>query len=327
MQFRTLGNSDLRVPVVSFGAWAIGGWMWGGTDDNDAVTAIHKAIDSGMTLIDTAPSYGMGHSETIVGKAIRGKRDKVLIATKCGIRWNLEGNFEGMDTKDNDGKPVKLVRHLKADSIRYECEQSLKRLGIECIDLYQCHWPDPRTPLEETMEALEELRTEGKIRAIGMSNFTVEMMQTCMANGQIVSDQPKYNPLEREIEKDVLPFCLKNNIGVLAYSPIAQGLMTGKVAVDRTFKEGDARATRPLFTRENRQRALDLVAAIKPIADARGITLAQLAIAWVTGQPGITTAIVGARTAEQVSENAGAGEVVLGEEELRGIRQEIFAKF
>ena len=320
MQYRLLGKTELKVPVVSYGAWANGGWMWGGTDDAAAVRAMHCAIEEGIRLIDTAPTYGMGHSESVVGKAIAGRRDQALVATKCGIRWDLETDQEGQLTRDNDGKEVKLVRCLKPISITLELEQSLRRLGVDYIDLYQIHWPDPNTPVEESMETLIKLQEQGKIRAIGVSNYSVEMMQVCMSRGTLASDQPKYNPLERDIEKDVLPFCLENGVGVMAYSPIAQGLMTGKVTPERVFKEGDARGSKPLFSVESRKRVLAMLDKIRPIADGHGITLGQLAIAWVVAQPGITTAIVGARDEAQVAENAKAGEVVLTHEELALIR-------
>ncbi|MCL4695272.1 MAG: aldo/keto reductase [Candidatus Hydrogenedentes bacterium] len=320
MEYRVLGKSELKVPVVSFGAWAIGGWMWGGTDDAAAVRAIHRAIDEGMTLIDTAPTYGMGHSERVVGEAIRGRRDEVLVATKCGIRWDLEGAHDGMKTVTNEGKEVTLVRNLTPESIFHEVDQSLQRLGIDRIDLYQCHWPDPKTPVSETMDALLEIQKQGKVRAIGVSNFTVEMMQDCLKKGYIASDQPKYNPLEREIEKDVLPFCAEQEMGVLAYSPIAQGLMTGKVTPERAFEAGDARADKPWFSVENRRRVLAMLEKIKPIAQAHDATLAQVATRWIIDQPGVTTAIVGARDEEQVTENAKAGSINLSAEELASIR-------
>lgn len=320
MEYRVLGKSDLNVPVVSFGAWAIGGWMWGGTDDTAAVCAIQRGIDEGITLIDTAPTYGMGHSERIVGQAIRGRRDEVLIATKCGIRWDLKGEHEGMKTVTNEGKEVTLVRNLTPESIFYEVDQSLQRLGIDQIDLYQCHWPDPKTPVAETMDALLDIQKQGKVRAIGVSNFSVAMMEDCLKKGYIASDQPKYNALEREIEVDILPFCAEQQIGVLAYSPIAQGLMTGKVTPERIFEEGDARADKPWFTVENRKRILAMLDKIKPIAQAHDATLAQVATRWVVDQPGVTTAIVGARTEDQVVENAQAGSIALGPDELAVIR-------
>jgi methylglyoxal reductase len=323
MEQRQLGQSDLQVPVVGFGAWAIGGWMWGGTDDEAAIKAIQKGIDEGITLIDTAPSYGMGHSERIVGKAIEGRRDEVIIATKCGIRWDLDTGTEWFRTTDNEGVPRSMVRCLSKDSIKHEVEQSLERLNIEVIDLYQCHWPDPDTPIAETMEALLAIQQEGKVRAIGVSNFSVEQMQECLRHGVIASDQPEYNPLERGIEHDVLPFCIEQNIGVLAYSPIAQGLMTGKVTMDREFPEGDVRRSRPWFQPDNRKRVLDILAVLQPIADGHKATLAQLTIAWVLAQPGITSALVGARNENQVVENARAARIELSDDEIQLMREAV----
>jgi aryl-alcohol dehydrogenase-like predicted oxidoreductase len=309
--------------VVSFGAWAIGGWMWGGTDDDDAIRAIQAGIDHGITCIDTAPTYGMGHSEKVVGEAIRGKHDQVIIATKCGIRWDLEEGHPFFETKDNEGVPRTLYRNLRPHSIRTECENSLRRMRIEHIDLYQCHWPDPTTPLEETMSALLELKKEGKIRAIGVSNFTTEMMDECRACGPLDSDQPKYSALVRDIEADVLPYCKKHTIGVLAYSPIAQGLLTGKVDADREFPEGDLRRTATLFSRENRVKINAMLKEVFHLADAHGATLAQLFIAWLNAQPGMTSSLVGARNAQQAIENAKAGTITLAPDEIQHIRDAV----
>jgi aryl-alcohol dehydrogenase-like predicted oxidoreductase len=320
MEYRNLGATDLRVSVVSFGAWAIGGSMWGGTDDDAAVSAIQAAADHGVTCIDTAAIYGMGHSERLVGKAIAGRRDKLVIATKCGLRWDLaEGQFF-FKALSPDGRQMDVYRNLRPASIRHECEQSLKRLGIDYIDLYQCHWPDPTSNLDDTMATLLDLRREGKIRHIGVSNFTVEMMQQCMKIVPLASDQPKYNALEREVEADVLPFCAANNIGVLAYSPMAMGLLTGKVTVDREFKGDDTRASRPWFTRENRQRVLDMLEKVKPIAQAHDATIGNVFVNWILRQKGMTTALVGARNARQAAENTKAGEFALSDEEVKRIR-------
>lgn len=323
MEHRQLGKSDLSVPVISFGAWAIGGWMWGGTDDNDAITAIQRGIDEGITMIDTAPTYGMGHSETIVGQAIEGRRDEVLIATKCGVRFDLELERPGFQTTDNDGNPITLQGSLKKDSIKYELEQSLKRLNIDVIDLYQCHWPDPETPWQETMEAMVEAQEEGKIRAIGLSNVHVSQIEECMRHATIASIQPEYNPLLRIIERDVLPFCIEHEIGILPYSPIAQGLMSGKVGMDREFPEGDIRNTKPWFKPENRKRVLDVLTVLEPIAASHKATLAQLTIAWVLAQPGVTSALVGARNADQVVENARAADIKLSDDEIQLFRDAV----
>ncbi|HOV31756.1 MAG TPA: aldo/keto reductase [Candidatus Hydrogenedens sp.] len=323
MEYRTLGKTNTKVPVVSFGSWAIGGWQWGGTDDDQARRAIQRGIDLGVTCIDTAPVYGFGHSETIVGEAIQGKRDKLVIATKCGLRWDTEEGEFFFDTVDRNGNPLKLYRNLRPDSIRKECENSLRRLKIDVIDLYQCHWPDKTTQLEDTMDALLTLQKEGKIRYIGVSNFTIEMMETCLRKGRIESAQPKYNALERDIESELLPFCRENQISVLAYSPIAQGLLTGKVTLDREFPHGDLRRDNAMFSPVNRRRILNMLDRVKPIAEGYGITLGQLFIAWTVHQPGITTALVGARNEKQIEENARAGSVRLTDKDLHDIRAAI----
>ncbi|HPO14120.1 MAG TPA: aldo/keto reductase [Candidatus Hydrogenedentes bacterium] len=323
MECRQLGQSRLRIPVVSFGAWAIGGWMWGGTDDKDALRALQRGIDLGVTCIDTAPVYGYGHSEEIVGQAIKGKRAQVIVATKCGLRWDTEEGEYFFPSIDSGGKPNKIFKNLKPASIKHECEQSLKRLGVDVIDLYQCHWPDASTPLEDTMEILLALKQEGKVRAIGVSNFTVTMMERCLESGTIASSQPKYNALEREAELEIIPFCREHTIGVLAYSPIAQGLLTGKVTVDREFPEGDVRRNKPLFSRENRLNVLKMLERIQPIAEAHEATLGQIFIAWLVAQPGMTSALVGARNEKQIEENAKAADITLTGDEIEFIRGEV----
>ena len=320
MKYRQLGDSDLEVPVVSFGAWAVGGWRWGGTDDTAAVYAIQRAIELGMTCIDTAAVYGQGHSETVIGKAVAGRRDKVVIATKCGLRWDCTDGDFAMESIDNDGRPFGLYRNLRPESVQYEVDQSLLRLGIDRIDLYQCHWPDATTPLDETMGVLAELQQQGKIRHIGVSNFDVTLIEKCMSMVHIVSVQPRYNALDRAIEQDLLPFCRDHGVGVLTYSSIAQGLLSGKVAMDRVFPETDLRSKKQWFTLENRKRVLDMLSKIQPIADAHGATLAQVAISWVIAQPGVTTALVGARNEQQVEENVRAADIELTDDELNVIR-------
>jgi len=322
MQYRMLGRSDLKVSAISFGAWAIGGWMWGGTDDEAAVQAIHKALDLGITCIDTAAIYGMGHSERVVGRAIAGRRDGIVVATKCGLRWNLQEGAPHFDTRMADtGEPVTIYRNLRPDSIKYECEQSLRRLGVDVIDLYQCHWPDPTSNFDDAMSALLELQQQGKIRAIGVSNFTSDMLRQGLKSGVIASAQPKYSPLDRDIEADLLPFCVQHSVGVLAYSPLAQGIMTGKITMDREFKGDDCRRNRPWFQPKNRRRALDMLEKIRPIADGHHNTLGQVAINWVINQNGLTSALVGARTPEQVAEHAGAASFTLSESALAEVRR------
>ena len=322
MRFKPLGDSGIELPAVSFGAWAIGGWYWGGPDDGNAVRAIHAALDAGMTCIDTAPSYGMGHSESIVGQALRGRRTGVILATKCGMRWDLAEGQKQLDTTMNDGTPCTIYRNGRPASIVEECEQSLKRLETDVIDLYQIHWPDSTWPLDDTMETLLRLKDAGKIRAIGVSNFDPALIRLCQIRGRVDSVQPRYNALQREPEAELLPFCLEQHIGVLAYSPIAQGLLTGKVSAGRTFPEGDIRNKNPLYRPENRAKVIEMLGRVEPLANDLGVTLGQLYTAWLVHQPGITTALVGARTEAQVHENARAGSLVLGDAALAFIREQ-----
>ncbi len=322
MEHRQLGKSGLKVSPVIFGAWAAGGWFWGPQDDADSVRAIHAALDAGINCIDTAPIYGMGHSEEVVGKAIKGRRDKVLLATKCGLRWDTPGEGSNEWTyKGLDGVERPVVRNLRKHALIAEVEQSLERLGTDTIDLYQCHWPDASTPIAETMEALATLKQQGKIRAIGVSNFTPDMLAECLRHAPLASDQPKYSLLARDIEADVLPFCRQHGLGVIVYSPLEQGLLTGKVTMDRTFPEGDYRSGRPWFQPANRRRVLDALAKIEPIAKAHNATLGQVAAAWIIAQPGVTAAIIGARSPEQARENARAADIPLTAAELQAIRK------
>lgn len=321
MEHRKLGSSDLELPVVTFGAWAIGGLFWGGSDDAKAIDAMRAAMDAGIDAIDTAPIYGCGHSEELVGQAIRGRRDQVKVLTKCGLRWDTtEGSFYFKLQAPDNGE-VSAYKNVKADSIKYECEQSLRRLGIETIDLYQVHWPSETAPAEETFTALVELQEAGKIRYVGVSNYNTAQLADALPYAGIVSNQIKYNLLDRSIESDPLPYCAENQIGVLAYSPMAMGLLTGKVTMDRKFPATDVRSSGRWFQPANRQRVLDALAKVQLIADAHGAKLGQLAVAWVLAQRGITTALVGARTAEQVAENAGAARFRLKRDEVDEIRR------
>ncbi|HMB95655.1 MAG TPA: aldo/keto reductase, partial [Tepidisphaeraceae bacterium] len=287
----------------------------------DSIDAIHAAIANGINTIDTAAIYGMGHSEELVAKAIKGKRDKVLIATKCGMRWDSKEGSDPWATKDNQGKDLTVLKNSKPDSIVYECEQSLKRLGIDVIDLYQIHWPDFSTPVEESIRALEKLRQQGKIRAIGVSNYNVEWLQKGSSAGTIASDQPPYSLLNRKIEKDVLPYCREHDIGIIAYSPMERGLLTGKITPDRTFPPSDDRSKNKLFTVENRKKILAALEKIKPIADRHKASFAQLVINWTAHVPGITAAIVGARNAQQSEHNAKALSFNLTSDEMAQIRR------
>ena len=320
MKSRKLGKSGIDASAVGFGSWAIGGWMWGGlTDENEAVEAIHAAIDSGMNLIDTAPMYGFGASEEIVGKAVYDRRDNVVLATKCGLIWHEErGDFHCFTDEKHpskDGK-FKISRCLAPDVIRYEVEQSLKRLRTDHIDLLQTHWQDSTTPVSATMEALLRLKEEGKIRAIGCCNSDLDQIRQYNTAGELDSDQELYSMLDRNPDREILPYTDEQNIAFLAYSSLGQGLLTGKIGPERVFNDGDQRNHKPRFSVDNRQRIKQMLEAFGPVADKHGVTLGQLAIGWTIAQKGCSHALVGARTAEQVLENAVGGTVELDDGDL-----------
>ena len=327
MQYRPLGESGIKASVVALGTWAIGGWMWGGTDETDSIDAIHAGLDAGINLIDTAPVYGFGRSEELVGKAIAGRRDNVVLATKCGLVWHTDG---GDFFFHSDGQhPVseksdrEVHRYIGPDSIKYEVEQSLKRLGTDRIDLYQTHWQETTTPIADSMGALMELKQEGKVLAIGVSNATCAQMDEYRAAGQLDCDQERYSMLDRGLDAEQLPYCAKNNVAVLAYSPLALGLLTGKIGPDRIFNEGDQRKNNGRFSPENLKKVHAMLSEIQPIADAHSVTMAQLVIAWTVAQPGLTHALVGARNPQQARENAAAGDVTLSADELKTIDKAI----
>ncbi|HUO09840.1 MAG TPA: aldo/keto reductase [Phycisphaerae bacterium] len=318
---RQLGKSEVKVSPIIFGAWAIGGWMWGGQDEKEAIAAIHASVEAGVNTIDTAAIYGMGASEEIVGRAIAGKRDKVVIATKCGMRWNTEEGVEPWPNKTPEGKDVVVRKNSKPASIAYECEQSLKRLGTDYIDLYQIHWPDVSTPVEESIRAMEKLRAEGKVRAVGVSNYDVEWLEKGSKVGVIASDQPPYSLITRKIEKGVLPWCREHGVGMIVYSPMERGLLAGAVPPEREFPEGDHRRSHKYFTVENRKRILGALEQIRPIAERYKASFAQVVINWTIQEPGITAALVGARNAEQAKHNAGALGFVLSGDERAMVRR------
>lgn len=315
-----LGKSELRISPIVFGAWAIGGQAWGGNDDRDAMEAMKKSFDLGVTSIDTAPVYGFGHSESLVGKAIKELgRENVQILTKFGFNWKTEKGEYQFPTTDGG----KTYAYAGRDGILQEVEDSLKRLGTDYIDLYQIHRPDATTPVEETMEVLKELQQQGKIRAIGMSNHTVEMMKRADKIIELASTQSPYSMVYRKIEKDIIPYCLEDNVGILAYSPLQRGLLTGKITSDYEFKGDDHRAGNKFFKEPNRSRTNEFLEKIKPIADDHGVPLAQLVINWTIQRPGITAALVGARNAQQAEENANSMSFQLTEEEIKKINGEL----
>lgn len=315
---RPMGGSTLAASTIGLGTWAMGGWMWGGHDDAASVAAIRTALDQGVTLIDTAPAYGLGKAEQLVGAAIAGRRDQVILATKCGLVWHTD---KGTYFFDEHGH--KVYRYLGRDSIFHEIEQSLKRLRTDYIDLYITHWQDATTPVAETMGALLDLKQQGKIRAIGVSNVSAEELQAYLAVGPVDAIQERYSMLDRAIESTLLPICRDHNISTLSYSSLALGLLSGKIDANRAFKGDDLRKDNPRFAPANLKRVTEFMAAIRPIADAKDASPAQIVIAWTIAQPCITYALCGARNADQARENARAGAITLNAAELSQIDQAI----
>jgi methylglyoxal reductase len=328
MKYRELGNSGMKASVIAIGTWVTGGGRgWGeDPDDSESIRAIQSALDRGINLIDTAPVYGYGRSERVVGEAIRDRRDQVILATKCGLWWDDE---RGSFFTEFDGK--NLRRSLRPDTIRIEIEKSLMRLKTDHIDLYQTHWQSvkpEKTPISETMGCLMDLKTEGKIRAIGISNVSLKELKEYISYGDLAANQPRYSMLCRGIEGEILPWCVEHNVATLAYMPLEQGLLTGKVGLDRTFGADEIRSDyswSPWFKTGNRSRILDLLNGWSYLLDKYNCTLAQLVLAWTVSQPGITHALVGARRVSQVDENAAASEVDLKSDDVQQMTRDLEA--
>lgn len=310
MKPRQLGNTDMQITPIGFGSWAIGGgdWQfaWGPQDDEQSIAAIHRALDLGINWIDTAAVYGLGHSEEIVGQALKNRSERPYVFTKCSRVWDDNGEISSS---------------LKAQSIRSECEASLRRLQTDVIDLYQIHWPNPEHDIEEGWEAMAKLQQEGKVRYTGVSNFDVSQMQRIMKIAPISSLQPPYSLVKRDVEQEILPFCQEHNIGVIVYSPMISGLLTGTMTRERIKKlpEDDWRKRDPEFQEPRLSRNLALVEKLGEIAYMHGRTSGEVAIAWTLANPAVTAAIVGARRPEQVDSNIGAAEFRLTSLELREI--------
>lgn len=315
MQLRQLGKSNVKVSPIILGTWAIGGWMWGGTEEKKSIEAIQASIENGITTIDTAPAYGMGLSEEIVGKAIKGRRDQVVIATKCGLRWDENDQTIRSPNRDFRKNPVEIRRDLSSQSIIHECEQSLKRLNIDAIDIYQIHWPDPAMPIEESWNTMVKLKKQGKVRAIGVSNFSVDLLKTTHAIHPVDSVQPPYSLVRREIEKEIVPFAQANQISIIVYSPLERGLLTGKYKAGQIFPTGDHRADKKTFKPDYLSKIQDALSEIKPIADKHRVAVSQVIINCTIHRPGITAALVGARDAHQAKENALAATLNLTNQE------------
>ncbi len=328
MEYRNLGESDFKVSAITYGAWAIGGWMWGGADRKDAVDAIKTAYDLGVTSIDTAPAYGQGLSEEIVGEAIRNiPRDKVQILTKYGLRWDLKKGSFFFASKGNDGKNVDMYKYAGKESVIEDCENSLKRLGTDYIDLFQIHWQDDTTPVEETMEAVARLIEQGKVRHAGVCNYSVDNMKEAAKYINLVSDQVPFSMIRRNNEKELVPYCIENKKSILAYSPLQKGLLTGKITTDYKFNEGDHRAGDSFFNKETIIKTNKYLDKVKPLAADKNATLAQLVIRWTIERSGITVALIGARNRQQAEQNAKAIEVKLSSDEIDFINEQLFKFF
>jgi aryl-alcohol dehydrogenase-like predicted oxidoreductase len=307
LPLKTLGNSDLHLTPIGFGAWAIGGgnweFAWGAQEDSESIRAIHQALDEGINWIDTAAIYGLGHSEEIVGQAVKSSSHKPLVFTKCSMRW------------DDDRK---IYRSLKAASVVEELEGSLKRLGVETIDLYQIHWPNPEEEIEEGWAELARQQKAGKIRWIGVSNFNVAQMKRAQAIAPITSLQPPYSMLRPAVEAEILPYCAENGIGVINYSPMVSGLLTGRMSAERVAKmpADDWRRKAAEFNEPRLSRNLKLVEVLREIGSAHGVEPGVVAVAWTLHHPAITAAIVGGRSPEQVTGLAPALHFRLSEDEF-----------
>jgi len=312
---RSLGKSDLQASTVVFGAWAIGGWKWGGTNANDSVAAIRAALDAGVNCIDTAPVYGFGLSEELVGEAIKNRpRENLLLATKCGLRWDSESPVLHAES---EGK--RIFRTLSRDSILHEVEQSLQRLGTDYIDLYQTHWPDPQTPTAEVLHTFNELMQSGKVRAVGFCNSSTDDLAQASNNSGFCTDQEKYNLFDREQDQANLPLVQEKGLGFLAYSPLAQGLLTGAVTPSRQFPDNDLRANQARFSRVSREHVADMLQAVSVVANELDVTVGQLMLAWTLQQPGVSHVLAGTRTTSQAEHNAAAGNLVLPAEALAAV--------
>ncbi len=312
MQTRQLGNSDLQITPLGVGAWAMGGagwkFTWGPQDDDDSVAAIRAAVEAGINWIDTAAVYGLGHSEEVVGKAIEGLSQKPYVFTKCARNWNEQGEIQKI---------------LKRDALRQECHDSLRRLKVDVIDLYQIHWPEPDEDVEEGWETLARLKEEGKVRHIGVSNFSVEQMQRAMTIAPITSLQPPYSLVQPEVEREQLPFCARHNIGVIVYAPMKSGLLTGKMTRERVnnLAEDDWRRRSGFFNEPMLSRNLALVELLQNIGARHGRTPGEVAIAWTLRRPEVTGAIVGLRNPGQLEGVIGAAEFRLSEGEIADIAE------
>lgn len=301
VEYKNILDTELSISAISLGTWVFGGDAWGNVSEKDCIDAVHLALECGINLIDTAPIYGYGRSEEIVGKAVKGKRDRVIIATKCGLR----------------GRGVFIKTDLSALSIRQEIEDSLKRLGVDYIDLYQCHWPDKTTPIEETMKQITALQKEGKIRYIGLSNYSLDELKEALSYTKLATIQEHYSLLERRLEENLLPFCREKGVGILTYGSLGGGILTGKYKTRTRFRLSDVRSFfYKFYSGKNFNRSEKVISVLKEVAQKTDKPLNQIALNWIRQKDGITAALVGCRNSRQAKENALAGEWELSQEDL-----------
>ncbi|CAM3511509.1 aldo/keto reductase [Elizabethkingia occulta] len=324
MEFRKLGNTDLELSAITYGAFAIGGNMWGGNEKKDSIESVRASIDNGVTTLDTAPFYGFGLSEEMIGEAIKGyDRSKIQLLTKFGLVWDgsNQGKGEFFFDAEEAGKTIPVYKYASKASVIKEVEDSLKRLQTDYIDLLQIHWPDATTPISETMEALEILLQQGKIRAAGVSNYSVEQVAEARQSLNIASNQIGYSMLNRGVENDLVPYALENDLGIIVYSPMERGLLTGKYFKDGKLKDNDHR--NGYFQQFDLEKVKTFLETITPIAEDKNSTLSQLVLRWTSLQPAITVVLAGARNAEQAAANAKAMDINLTAEELAFINTEL----
>lgn len=324
MEFRKLGNTDLELSAITYGAFAIGGNMWGGNEKKDSIASVRASIDNGVTTLDTAPFYGFGLSEEMIGEAIKGyDRSKIQLLTKFGLVWDgsNQGKGEFFFDAEDAGKTIPVYKYASKTSVIKEVEESLKRLQTDYIDLLQIHWPDATTPISETMEALEILLQQGKIRAAGVSNYSVEQVAEARQSLNIASNQIGYSMLNRGVENDLVPYALENDLGIIVYSPMERGLLTGKYFKDGKLKDNDHR--NGYFQQFDLEKVKTFLKTITPIAEDKNATLSQLVLRWTSLQPAITVVLAGARNAEQAAANAKAMDINLTAEELAFINTEL----
>ncbi|EPH13382.1 hypothetical protein HMPREF9713_00711 [Myroides odoratimimus CCUG 12700] len=324
MEYRKLGNTDLELSAITYGAFAIGGNMWGGNEQKDSIESVRASIDNGVTTLDTAPFYGFGLSEEMIGQAIKGyDRGKIQLLSKFGLVWDGSNNGKGeyfFDAEES-GKTFPVYKYASKSNVIKEVEESLKRLQTDYLDLLQIHWPDNSTPISETMEALEILIQQGKIRAAGVSNYSLDQVKQARESLNIASNQVGYSMLNRSVEQDLVPYALDNDLGIIVYSPMERGLLTGKYFKDGKLKESDHR--NGYFQQFDLAKVEAFLNAITPLANDKGATLSQLVLRWTSLQPAISVVLAGARNAEQAIANAKAMDINLSAEEIKFINTEL----